>query len=124
MPLPLAMLTMAHFTQVQDAIWDARVQYKNIGIELGISPDDVEAIAENVRGNVEKGFTEVLRRCLRDGISQKRIASALQSKTVGYGHLGREFLAMKFVAPPKEQHHKFVTMLAGIILRILLVNIL
>ena len=107
------MLTTAHFPQVRHAIWDARVQYENIGIELGISPDDVQVIKENERGNVEKGFDEVLRRCLKKGISQKKIADALQSKTVGYEQLGREFLAKKFVAPPKEQHGKFVAMIAN-----------
>ena len=80
MALPLAMLTMAHFPQVRDAIWDARVQYENIGIELGISADDIEAITENVRGNVERSFAAVLKRCLKDGVPQKRLASALQSK--------------------------------------------
>ena len=111
MSLPLVMLTMVHFKQVLDAIWDARVQYQNLGYELGISPDDVDAIVENVGGKVEKGFAEVLKRCLKDGISQKKIADALQSRTVGYGHLGREFRTMKFVAPPKEQNREFVTML-------------
>lgn len=122
MPLPLVMLTMAHFKQVRDAIWDARVKYQNIGIELGLSPDDVDAIVEDEGGKVEKCFVEVLKRCLKDGISQKKIADALQSTPVGYGYLGREFLDKKF-APHKEQHHgKFVTMLADIILRTLLVK--
>ena len=94
---------MEHFRQVRDAIWDARVQYPNIGLELGISSDDIDAIAENKRGNVEKSFEEVLRRCLKNGISQKKIADALQTKTVGYGHLGKEFLAMTFVTMPHKK---------------------
>lgn len=105
------MLTSAHFIQVQKAIWEARVKYYNIGIELGLSPDDVDAIVENVGGNVEKCFAEVLKRSLKREISQKKIADALQSDTVGYEHLGRQFLAMNF-APPKEQHRKFLTRLA------------
>ena len=79
------------------------MQYKNIGIDLGISPDDVDAIADNVRGNVENGFAAVLRQCLKTGISQKKIADALQSRTVGYGHLGKEFLAMTFVTVPRKK---------------------
>ena len=113
MPFPLVMLTNAHFTQVQKAIWEARVQYYNFGIELGLSPDDVDVIVENAGGKVEKGFAEVLKRSLKCGISQAKIADALQSNTVGYGYLGREFLAMKFEARPKEQHRKFVTMLTN-----------
>lgn len=88
---------MEHFKQVHDAIWDARVQYNNLGLEIGISSDDIDAIAMNMRGIVENIFAEMLKRCLRKGISQKKIADALRSKTVGYGHLGKEFLAMKFV---------------------------
>ena len=92
---------MDHFRNVRDAIWDARVQYHNIGIELGISSDDVDAIAENENRNVEKCFARVLKQCLQKGISQKKIADALQSKTVGYGHLGQQFLAMTFVTRGK-----------------------
>ena len=94
---------MEHFQRVRDAIWDARVQYHNIGIELGMSPDSVDAISDDMRGNVGRSFAEVLRRCLSNGISQKKIADALQSRIIGYGHLGREFLAMKFVTKPHKE---------------------
>ena len=90
---------MKHFKEVYDAIWDARVQYQNIGIELGVQPDTIDAIADTQRGNVDKCFGEVLKLSLKDGISQKRIADALQSRMVGYGNLGQEFLAIKFVTP-------------------------
>ena len=99
---------MAHLKEVMDAIWDARVQYQNIGIELGVPPDTIDSIAETQRGNVDKCFGEVIRYCLKNGISQKRIADALQSRMVGYGHLGEEFLAKKFVKsiPQKTEHCK------------------
>ena len=102
---------MANYREVSKAIWDARVQYYNIGIELGVQPDTIDAIADTQRGNVDKCFEGVLKHCLKNGISQKRIAEALQSTMVGYGHLGEKFLAMKFA---KEALSKSVVLLAYI----------
>lgn len=94
------LLTMDHFSQVKEAIWDARNKYDHFGVAVGIDQDTIDAIEKSCK-KAEECFTQVLKECLRNGITQKKISDALKSKTVGYGRMGDEFLAVKFETPQK-----------------------
>ena len=89
---------MDHLPDVLKAVWPARSKYYNLGIALRVSADDLDATERSSAYKVDECFTEMLKICLRrsEGLSQRRLADALESHPVGYGNLGEKVRSVKF----------------------------
>ena len=75
---------------VQKAVWDARSKWYDVGVELLISPDTLDAIKENERYNCDACFREMLKEWLRRPEPRPtwaELTEALKSPVIGYGHL-------------------------------------
>ena len=78
---------------VQRAVWDARSKWYDVGVELLISPDTLDAIKENEHYVCEACFREMLKQWLRRSNPRPtwaELAEALRSPMIGYGHLANK----------------------------------
>ena len=86
-------LTINNLRDVRDAIWDARLDWQDIGIELGLNMTDLDVIEENCRGNVDKCFSKMLTLWLR-GVDPhptwSAMVAALKKPAVGLGELAEQ----------------------------------
>ena len=90
-------LGIADLRKVQRTAWDAREQWYNIGLELEIDPGSLDVIKmDNAKTN--DCFREMLTTWLKNDQPKPTLAAlaeALQSPTVGFGHLAEQILALK-----------------------------
>ena len=73
--------------------WDARYKWEFIGLELGISQDDLDVVKRRCRENPDDCLKDILTDWLRRDFPLPTcltIAEALRAKCVGYGHLAVE----------------------------------
>ena len=78
---------------VRNALWDARCQWYDIGIELDLKQSTLNAIETDYQGKVEHCFTEVLSEWLNCAVPQPSwgaLVEALESKTVNHCNLAAE----------------------------------
>ena len=97
-------LTPEHLNLVSSATWDARSKWFYIGLELLLSPSDLEAIKEADNNTPDKCFTGMLIRWLRKGnATLGALIDALKSKKVNHLQLANS-IAAKFctVSPSKS----------------------
>ena len=82
-------LNINHLAQVQRAIWEGRTEWRNLGLEVGVSADSLEAISRNHPQSVNDCFREMLSEWLRSGRRPnfKDLIDALESPTVGLENL-------------------------------------
>ena len=86
-------LTSAHLATILNEIWSARNEWYNIGLGLGIYPADLEVVKEKNHGDPNSCFREILTNWLnrQEPVpTLSAIINALESKTVGLGHLASE----------------------------------
>ena len=88
---------MKDLRKVQRATWEARTKWYNIGLELEIDPGTLDTI-KNDNDNSDDRFRAMLMTWLK--MVQPKptfaaLAEALQSPTVGFGHLAEQVLAIK-----------------------------
>ena len=90
---------------VRTAIWDARSDWQDIGIELGLKVTDLEAIEETNRGNVDKCFSKMLTQWLKRANPPPTwlaMVEALKVPTVGFEQLAEQ-VENKFLVEPKPK---------------------
>ena len=78
---------------IRTAIWDARSDWQDIGIELGLKVTDLEAIDETNRGNVDKCFSKMLTLWLKRANpppTWSAMVEALKEPAVGFEDLAEE----------------------------------
>ena len=110
-PVLIDRLTMDHFQQVLNVAWPARTKYSSLGIELGLAADFIDSIEATNRYRVDESFIEMIKACLRQRLlTQKKLADALSTNSVGFGYLSEEVLAVKFTTPPKVTHCKLIVL--------------
>ena len=80
--------------KVQNTIWEARVQWYNLGLGLGITPDSLDAIELANIGKPDRCFRAMLTQWLREHHqpSWSTLAEALRSQSVGLCHLAEQIL--------------------------------
>ena len=80
--------------RVQNSIWEARVQWYNLGLGLHITPDSLDTIELANTGKPDRCFRAMLTQWLRDGHQPtwSALAEALRSPSVGLSHLAQEIL--------------------------------
>ena len=93
-------LNVKDLCAVQEAAWDARAMWYNIGLKLGIDPGTLDVIEGNNK-DIDKQFRAMLMTWLKmvdPRPTWEALADALQSPTVGYEHL-----AEHCVMPPVKK---------------------
>ena len=75
-------------------MWEARVQWYNLGLGLHITPDSLDAIKQDNAHKTEDCFRAMLTQWLRDSRQPtwSALAKALRSPSVGLSHLAQEIL--------------------------------
>ena len=92
-------LSIKDLSRVQEAVWDARAKWYNIGLKLDIDPGTLDTIKGN-SDNIDDRFRAMLTTWLKminPRPTWGALAKALRSPTVGY-----ERLAERCVMPPKH----------------------
>ena len=88
-------LRVTDLTFVLSTLWAVRSKWYNIGIELGIAPEDLEAIKGRHHDNPVESFKEMLFRWLRRDYPKSSwiaMAAALRAKSVGFRELADEIV--------------------------------
>ena len=82
--------------KVQRIIWDARAQWYNLGLELDITPDSLDALELAYARMPDHCFRAMLTQWLREHPKPtwSALAKALKSPSVGYSHLAEEILEL------------------------------
>ena len=78
--------------RVQDAIWEARAKWYNLGLGLDITADSLDSIELANQQNPDRCFRAMLTKWLReqDQSTWSALAEALKSPSVGLTHLAEE----------------------------------
>ena len=86
--------------EVQEAIWDARPKWKNIGLGLKIRPPDIEVIDEN-NGKIDDKFRTMILKWLQNGKNCTWVAlcEVLSLRSVEHDNLAAEIKQKKCVDP-------------------------
>ena len=86
--------------EIQEAIWDARPKWKNIGLGLKISTSDIEVIDVN-KGNVDDKFQSMILKWLQNGknCTWAALCKALSARSVGHASLAAKIEQEKCVDP-------------------------
>ena len=90
-------LSIKDLGKVQRAAWESRAQWYNIGLELEIDLETLDVIEGNNK-DINSCFRAMLTTWLK--MVQPKptlgaLAKALQSPTVGFGHLAEQVQALK-----------------------------
>ena len=86
-------LKFRDLSAIQKTTWGARSQWYNVGLELGISADTLDAIKRNNRDICEDCYTTIVKHWLK--VKHPRptwtaLAEALKSPSVNMGHLAEQ----------------------------------
>ena len=87
-------LTIDDLAAVHSKAWRARSKWYNIGLQLGLTADDLDCIRMDYH-DTDSCFTEMLKQWLRQSIEKTwdRLIKALRSETVNYGALADSIIA-------------------------------
>ena len=83
--------------KIQRVAWESRAQWYNIGLELDIDPGTLDVIEGNNK-DINNCFRAMLTswlKMIRPKPTLAALAEALQSPTVGFGHLAEQILSLK-----------------------------
>ena len=99
-------LTINNLRTVQSAVWEARVKWLYIGLELGLNRDTLDAIKKKNPNITDNCFTEMLTvwlKMVNPPPTWSALADALKLPTVGYGQLGEQ-VESKYVSDVSDSH--------------------
>ena len=82
-------LSVDDLAPVQEAVWEGRAKWYNIGLALGLTAGTLDAIEQTKRHVTDQCFTETLKMWLKSELqpSWGGLAKALRTSPVGLGHL-------------------------------------
>ena len=86
-------LTESDLASVQEAVWEGRAKWYNIGLQLGLSPGTLDAIKLGNQSNPDDCFTETLKLWLRGSWNRPSwsgLARSLRAPTVGLVELAEQ----------------------------------
>ena len=89
-------LSINDLREIIDQTWEARPQWYNVGLGLGISADNLDAMQINNQGNCDACFREIFKKWLRNHRrpTWSLLAEALESPSVGMAELANKIAAM------------------------------
>ena len=77
--------------KIQRTVWEARTQWYNLGLELDITPDTLDAIKQDNANKTEDCFRAMLTKWLREHQpTWSVLAEALRSPSVGRSDLAED----------------------------------
>ena len=88
---------MKDLRKIQRAAWEARAKWYNIGVELDMDPGTLDTLKGN-NDDIDDRFRAMLMTWLKTVQPRPTLAAlaeALQSPTVGFGHLAEQVQALK-----------------------------
>ena len=87
---------MKDLRKVQRVAWEARAQWYNIGLELEVDPGTLDVIEGNNKdiNNCFRAMLMTWLKMVQPKPTLAALAEALQSPTVGFGHLAEQVLAL------------------------------
>ena len=93
--------------EVQEAIWDARPKWKNIGLGLKIRQPDIEVINVNNGNNFDDKFQSMILKWLENGknCTWGVLCEVLSLRSVGHDNLATEIKRKKCVDPSGPLPH-------------------
>ena len=71
------------FKDITNALWGVRNCYQSLGIELGLTPTDIEVIQMSHVMRVDDCFYAVIQNCMKNGLYQGDLIKALESRRIG-----------------------------------------
>ena len=89
-------LISKNLSAVLEATWEARAEYYQLGLCMGLSGNDMDAINANNRGQVGACWTQTLKKCINRGLTQDELVKALCSTTVGMNEVAIRIRQMTF----------------------------
>ena len=95
--LIIGALATSDLRKVYKAAWDARIKWYNVGLELEMDSATLDTI-EGEKSHIDDRFRAMLTTWLRTAKPRPTLtalAEALQSPTVGCGHLTEQILSLK-----------------------------
>ena len=84
------MLVEEHFKEVRDLLWSTRSQYNNLGYALNIPAGTMTTIQRSNFYQVEACYDAVLLEVLKRGVTQEKLAEALESRQLKYEQLAQK----------------------------------
>ena len=110
--LSVPKLTVDNLERVQSKAWNARQKWYNIGLHLGIKPDELDCIRDRNNRDPDTCFMEMLKVWLRrpgDEATWQKLVEALKSETVGYGDVANTIMSMTRSTPVQADDVLHVT---------------
>jgi hypothetical protein len=103
------LLTTTDLSIIQNATWDARSKWCNIGLGLGIPVATLEAICSSNQGDCERCYTKMLTEWLRRASPKPTwtaLAEALRSRSVSMEHLAEQLPPQcEFITPRESESY-------------------
>ena len=92
MPLFFCQLDIDNFGEVQDAIWDARSKWYNIGICLKLKVSDLDTIDAELGIDLEEKFRRMIKSWLRNSqfCTWRDLCEAMTHRTVAMTNVADE----------------------------------
>ena len=84
-----SLLTENDLASVQNAVWEGRAKWYNLGLELGLTPGTLDAFNLANQCDPDRCFAAILKQWLRtcEHPSWSILARSLRARTVGLGDL-------------------------------------
>ena len=89
-------LTVDDLATIQVAVWEARAEWYNLGLQLGLPPSTLDVIQKNHPGDCNQCFTDMIKEWLRTSDLQptwEALANALESPQVGWSDLAKQIMS-------------------------------
>ena len=89
-----SLLTENNLALVQDAVWEGRARWYNLGLKLGLTAGTLDAINLANQCDPNRCFTATLKEWLRtcERPSWSSLARSLRARTVGLGELADQII--------------------------------
>ena len=102
-----------HLAQLQEVIWPARSKYSNLGLQMGVKSDTIDAIERSNNYKVDECFKTVLQEALRSEVplTKCNLVNALRSPTVGFGILATEVSQINFGKSAVRKIHQYLSLI-------------
>ena len=82
-------LEIRDLNEIRSKCWETRTKWFDIGLELNLEISDLEAIQQSHRDNVDKCFTDMIKKWLRTTLrpTQSELIAALRQRIIGFQQL-------------------------------------
>lgn len=91
---PLTELVVTDLATIQKSVWEARLKWFHIGLELGVACSTLKVIESNYPLNTDRKFTDMLEEWLKNSKpTYGRLINALKASTVGFEEMSQHLMS-------------------------------